>query len=207
MAVLVSTLGLSPAIVTEMVDELNKRNISIEEVTLLTTKGAALSYNVLKLDFKYGSYNDKIRLENVNLPFDDIRNLQNCKTFRVIMRKELRKALKRAGDYKNVYVNLAGGRKTMPIDALLVSMALGIKNVYHVIAEEVSGIRNIRDVLSIEETKAIEDSVRADEKPKNDLIKKISDLLHPKGLSVHLVRIPLPILADEHRKKLREELF
>lgn len=207
MGVLVSTIGLSPAVVTEIVDELGKRNISIREVILLPTKRAMLSYHMLLLDFKYGPYKNKIRLEKEDLPFNDIRNKGDCRTFRAVMRRALRKAAKKAGDPQRVYVNLAGGRKTMPIDALLISMAAGIENVYHIIAEEVPGVENVLKALSDKAKREIDDCIKSKRKPSDKVLEKIVNLCHPKGLTIHLVKIPIPSLNEEERKRLIKELL
>jgi hypothetical protein len=42
MAVIISTLGLTPAIVRKMMDELQKRGVNVREVHVVTTKGAVI---------------------------------------------------------------------------------------------------------------------------------------------------------------------
>ncbi len=47
MVAVIATLGLSPAVVTEIVDALLARGKEIEEIFLAATKGAELSHHVL----------------------------------------------------------------------------------------------------------------------------------------------------------------
>jgi hypothetical protein len=91
MDVLVSTLGLTPAVVTEVIDELLKRKITVSHILLITTKGAMLSYHILRVDFNYGYYAGKnIKIEPPEiLPIEDIYRPKDCETFRNRLQKIL----------------------------------------------------------------------------------------------------------------------
>lgn len=207
MAILVSTIGLSPAVVTETIDELEKRGAAINRVRILLTRGSRPSYDVLNLDFAFGPYQGTKDLEPVDIALQDIKTEGDCKTFRANVRRELRTALNKAGSPEQVYVSLAGGRKTMPIDAMLVAMSLGIMNVYHVIAEEILGVASVMDLFSKVEMEEIQRYSKEGKRPPEALLRKILDLCHPKGLTVHLIRIPIPRLTLQQRRELAKQLF
>lgn len=207
---LISTIGTTPQVVTEVIDELEKRGEEIETCYLLPTtyKGVQLSASVLSLDFKYGRYDGKINLEKEELPFDDIRTPKNCKTFRNILQQVIGKALKHY-PLAEVGVILAGGRKTMPIDGMLLSMANGIKsgNIFHIIAEGEPGVRNVFKEFNEKERDQILEYAKKKKEPPASLLKKIGKLCHPEGITTHLIRIPVPGLSKKQRKALKEELL
>ena len=72
--VLVSSLGKTPAVVTEMVDLLEERGIPIHEVVIFPARNVLSSYYVLLADFKYGPYRGEKRIEKRELSFDDVRD-------------------------------------------------------------------------------------------------------------------------------------
>lgn len=203
MAVAVSTLGLTPAVVTEFIEELGKRNVSVSEVFLVTTKTSAVSSYALQLYFRLKGWKVKVNLNVIGV--DDISSPNDCRTFRSEVLKVLKTAVKRAGGEDNVYVSLAGGRKTMPIDMFLAAMAKGIKNVYHVVAPGASDqniFRVLRDAELEEVRRAAEDSkVRVSE----ELARKVEEICRPEE-NVNLIMVPMPPLSPEDMKALEESL-
>ena len=203
MAVVVSTLGLTPAVVTEFIEELGKRNVSVSEVFLVTTKTSVVSSYTLQLYFRLKGWNIKVNFNVVGV--EDISSPNDCRTFRSEVLKVLETAVKRAGGEDNVYVSLAGGRKTMPVDMFLVAMAKGINNVYHVVAPG-AGVQNILKVLSDAE---LEEVKRAAEEPKvrvsEELARKVEEICKPEE-DVNLIRVPMPPLSPEDMKALEEYL-
>ena len=93
-------------------------------------------------------YLSSIELRLKKLTLDDIGKFEDCQTFRVQFHSALRTALKWAGgNVSKVYV-CCWWEKTMPVDAVLVSIAEGIKNIYHVIAPKISRIsRDFADLV------------------------------------------------------------
>ncbi len=204
MAVVVSTLGLSPAIVTEFIEELRKRKVDVEEVFLAATRTSVVSAYALQLYFRLKGWNVKVKPRTLKV--EDIRRPEDCRAFRVEMLKVLKDAVKRAGGADNVYVSLAGGRKTMPIDMFLAAMARGVRNVYHVVAPGVLGTQNILNVLSEEELKQVERAARDPRvKVSEELAGKVEELCRPEE-DVNLVRVPIPRLPDEEVKGLEKDL-
>jgi len=207
MNILIAPLGLAPAIVTEFIDELAKRNVEVKRVLVIATKKAMLSYHVLKLDCTYGRYGGRIEFYPVELDYEDVEKPEHCRAFRRVLNHAFKTAEKWAGGFQNVYVNMAGGRKTMPADALLLSIAHGVRKVYHVISKDIPGTTNVYKFFDEEEQKEIRDCSTRDRRPSEALLKKIDGLLHPTELDVHLVRFPIPELTQEERDRLEKELL
>lgn len=235
----VFTLGLSPPIVTETLIRLKERGVRIDRGILLTTDGALPSYQALKIALhwsnkatKFQNVLDEHRIEDLvidlrlmKLEKDDIERPEDCHTFRVRLSQALKNALGWAGgDPSNVHVSVAGGRKTMPIDAVLVSMAKGIKNVYHIIAPKVPGIAEefaqfvigkLKEV-SIDGSRLSRDKLLNDLRKYEDRPDEAGEMLvkyslkvcfPPKDLQYYLVKIPVPSLPSDERKRLTREVL
>ena len=132
---LVSALGLTPMVVTEIVDELGKRGVKVDRIVVLTTKDPRvdLSYYALALDVSW-SY-DGVELIRVELPFEDINSQNDHDTFVDIAKDAMRRELEEG---RRVIVSVAGGRKTMGVGLYKAGVELGIEEFYHVIAEPTS---------------------------------------------------------------------
>jgi DNA-binding MarR family transcriptional regulator len=186
MVVIISTLGLTPAIVTEMMDELQKRGVNVREVHVVTTKGAELSYHVLRVHL---SHTERYPV----------------KTYRNRFQAAIKAVLKHANT-NDVYVNLAGGRKTMPIDAYLLALAHGIDNIYHVVAPAIGGVQDVNKKFQGDKAKAIKRASEEGSRPSEELLKEIDEYLHP-SVEVSLVRIPSPALTADQRKELLKQVL
>ncbi|RLI85590.1 MAG: hypothetical protein DRP01_05870, partial [Archaeoglobales archaeon] len=104
------------------------------------------------------------------------------------------------------------------------STAEGIRNVFHVIAPEIAGITrefadlvkgNI-DCVNINDKRIPRDEIleklskyaEEPEKAEKDIIKYSIELCFPpRNLEFHLVRIPIPQLTPEERKRFRKEIL
>ncbi len=164
-------------------------------------------------------------LSSKKLTIDDISKPGDCQTFRVQFNSALRDAVKWAqGDPDKVYVCVAGGRKTMPIDAVLTSIAEGIRNIHHVIAPKIPGITtdfanlvigkidevnvNNRRLSRDELLKKLSKYAKEPEKAETDIIKYSIELCFPpRNLEFYLVKIPIPQLTSEERKRFRMEIL
>ncbi len=232
----VMTLGLSPPIVTEFLIELEKRGLKLSRIVVITTKGSRPSYDLLKIAMYWSSKArevfpdlvDGIQLSDFStteivlktLTLEDIAKPEDCYTFRSQFDSALNDALKWAGrDLRRVHVCAAGGRKTMPIDAVLVSIAEGINNVYHVIAPRIPGIsmefanlvtgknKEVRGIDRDEMLSKLSQYAEKPEEAEEDIAKYALEVCFPpKDLDFHLVRIPIPKLPPEERRRFREEL-
>lgn len=136
----------------------------------------------------------------------------------------MRDGLKWAGeDVERIHVCVAGGRKTMPIDAVLVCMAEGIRNVYHDIAPRIPGVS--QEFANLVAGKIDRLKVGGLEVPRGELLDRLERYAErpgdadegivrfalkacfpPKGLEFYLVRMPVPRLPEEERKRFSREI-
>ncbi len=183
MVTLVASLGTSPMVITETIDELGKIGKNIDRVIVLTTKDPRIetSYYALALDFKwnYGG----IELEWVELPFEDIRSQKDHNEFVRIAKDVIRREIKSG---REVVVSVAGGRKTMGVGLYKAGLEVGVKEFYHVIAEEVAGTSDFLRNLMTYDLKAIYEG-RID--VPESLKKLITWEMHRSDLTIHLIKV------------------
>lgn len=133
--VLLSSLGLSPAVVTETIDALRNTGLEIHTVVLLSTSNERIIDTYVPLlhaDF-IDTYQRKIELIPAPITSDDIWTAQDNLDFIKLATTFLNTYRKR-GD--NVYVSIAGGRKTMSAAMAIVAQLFGAKGLYHVLVPE-----------------------------------------------------------------------
>ena len=133
--VLLSSLGLSPAVVTETIDALENTGLRINTVILLSTSNERIINTYVPLlhtDF-IDTYQGKIELIPASIANDDIWTPQDNLDFIKLATTFLNTYRKR-GD--NVYVSIAGGRKTMSAAMAIVAQLFGAKGLYHVLVPE-----------------------------------------------------------------------
>ena len=133
--VLLSSLGLSPAVVTETIDALENTGLQINTVVLLSTSNKRIIDTYVPLlhaDF-IDTYQGKIELIPASIANDDIWTPQDNLDFIKLATTFLNTYRKR-GD--NVYVSIAGGRKTMSAAMAIVAQLFGAKGLYHVLVPE-----------------------------------------------------------------------
>lgn len=133
--VLLSSLGLSPAVVTETIDALQNTGLQIDIVVLLSTSNERIidTYVPLLYEDFIDTYQGKIQLISAPIANDDIWTPQDNLDFIKLVTTFLNTYRKR-GD--NVYVSIAGGRKTMSAAMAIVAQLFGAKGLYHVLVPE-----------------------------------------------------------------------
>ena len=133
--VLLSSLGLSPAVVTETIDALEQTGLQINTVILLSTSNERIinTYVPLLQDDFLDTYQGRIELVAAPITNDDIWTAQDNLEFIKLATTFLNTYRKR-GD--NVYVSIAGGRKTMSAAMAIVAQLFGAKGLYHVLVHE-----------------------------------------------------------------------
>jgi CRISPR-associated protein Csx14 len=135
--VLISTLGESPAVVTEALDILSGRRITIHEVILLTTTDHDAKDSLDLLREHIFAYSDYYNIKNVNPiqigAYDDINSEGAVIEFMETACDQLRDMRKRGWD---VYVSIAGGRKTMSALMTLAVQIYGAKELFHIIVDD-----------------------------------------------------------------------
>ena len=170
--VLLSSLGLSPAVVTETIDALQNTSIRIDTVVLLTTADERIIKTYIPLlqeDFD-DTYGGRIKLIPAPITNNDIWTAQDNLEFIGLATAYLNTHRKR-GD--NVYVSIAGGRKTMSAALAIVTQLFGAKGLYH--------------VLTLEE---VEKQHHNYESLRNETEKR-REALHPDVQLMELVSIPV----------------
>lgn len=219
MSVGVATLGVSPAVVSEFVMALREREKDLTELLLLTTKGSAISFHALKIAF-YWSKNppsglQNLRIENMSgirlkeqrIEKDDITSLDDCKEFRHNVHKCLKTALKWSrNNPQEIYVCVAGGRKTMPIDCYLVALANGINNIYHIVAPDLPGVSQLARLKPDEREKIAKELERTAENPEKAPEKSVRETIEwcfpPKDLKFELIKLPYIKLPENIIKEI-----
>jgi len=170
--VLIGTLGESPAVVTEALDILNDRRITIHEVILLTTMDHDALYSLdLLMEHLPVYYNN---IKNVNPitigAYEDINSEEAVMEFMETACDQLRDMQKRGW---NVYVSIAGGRKTMSALMTLAVQIYGAKELFHIIVED----------PELEDRSRIGNLVHCDEEEQNEM-------LHPDRGNITHISMP-----------------
>lgn len=188
---MIATVGESPAVITEAIDEFGRSGIGISRVILLYTKAVSNYVLALKFDFKYGMYQDRIKLDDIVLPFDDIRDEKDIKRFRNILFDTIKKERE-----NKIYLLIAGGRKSMVVDFTIIALAFGIDKLYYVRLPPGEGVIQAEHMISNYNLKEYLDK----EVPKF-IIDKIIDICHPR-LKGNLISIQLPLLEEYCKNSL-----
>lgn len=185
MHVLVAPIGESPAVVTEVRDELAREGIPVNKVVVLYTKLVKPYFTMLQLDFAYGEYRGRVELVGIPLPLDDVSSREDCLVFRRILLSTVRSEM-RLG---TVHLLISGGRKSMVVDSVLVALALKLPYVYHVkFPEGALRGRSLPKVYDLESYLITG--------PPPHIMRQISEICHPRIRDVILIKIPLPKIDD-----------
>ncbi len=185
---LVATVGETPAVVTECIDELAKEGIGIGKVIMLYTKHTLPHYIALKIDFKQGVYNGRIAFNGIELPFDDIHDSKESIIFRTMIYKAIREEQRNS----EVHLLISGGRKSMVVDATLAALAARLDYVYHVVLPVGQGVLDGGPIfLSYNMLNYI------DKDAPKELVDRIIEICHPILRRRGLIKIPLPRLNDD----------
>ncbi|MCS6768757.1 MAG: CRISPR-associated ring nuclease [Candidatus Nitrosocaldus sp.] len=186
---LVASVGETPAVVTECIDELAREGIGIGRVVMLYTRHTLPHYIALKIDFTQGVYKGRIAYRGIELPFDDIHDSRESIIFRSMIYKVLREEGQKAS---SVHLLIAGGRKSMVADATLAALAARLDYVYHVILPRGQGVLDSEPLLS---SYNMLNYINSD--APQDLVDKIVEICHPLIKGKALIKIPLPRLNDD----------
>jgi hypothetical protein len=131
-------MGLSPGIVTEGISYVkNNLKIKIDKAFVITTQRALNDYANLLLSYAKTEMNFKNIDFRYTLPKEDIKDYRD----QLKMIEVMRNAIKEANPNTNeVIVNIAGGRKTMSADLLLLSYMFNVNYVIHVLSDSAEAI-------------------------------------------------------------------
>lgn len=196
MTTLITSIGHAPAIVLEGLEALMREGFSIRKVCLVHTKRVRKQFLMLKLALKYGGF-ESIVLESYELPFEELKSKEECLAFR----SKLYEVAKNEAKKCDVKLLVSGGRKSSVVDFVLVALALGVNEIYHVIPKRGSNIylsRTFAEHINIE--------AYIDKEPPKHIIEQILEICNPKVREIYLVKIPIPDIGDYCIERINENL-
>jgi CRISPR-associated Csx14 family protein len=184
--ILVSSMGLSPGVVTESVKYLSERNIKPDAVFILTTASAWNKYGKLLSEYLEKEMNiTDVRQHPSGI--EDIRNVND----ELRMMNEMRDHIREAEPGKNrVIINIAGGRKTMSADLLLLGLMHNVELVIHVLSNK--GEKSWNSIAKDVENKSYSEL-------NDELKKKLHEAFQPDDIDA--VIYPLFLLKDKSYMK------
>lgn len=191
---MVASVGETPAVVTECIDELAREGIGIGEVVLLYTKNTFPHFIALKIDFRQGVYAGRIRYRGIELPMNDIGDTRDSIVYRSMVYRSI---VEEQRNGRVVHLLISGGRKAMVVDSTLAALAAGLEQVYHVTLPRGYGVLRSESLLSSYNLVSY-----ADDDAPQSLVDKIVEVCHPPIRRRILIRIPLPRLNDEAVKSI-----
>ncbi|HIE30406.1 TPA: hypothetical protein EYP66_24360 [Candidatus Poribacteria bacterium] len=194
-SVLIASLGMGPGVITSAVDALRKElgeNFSLEKVVTLSTIGRDIAYkdprsgevipegftNILIKEFEQ-NYRDGIEYIYICIDYSDMDYPKACDQFLATACQQIDKY---HNDDYDVYVSLAGGRKSMAGILSVAAQFYGAKMLFHV------AITNERERQVIEEHGS----------DLNYILRNRDRILHPS--SAKLVKLPFLNLRALTRK-------
>lgn len=169
--ILIATLGESPAVITEAIDCLKQRGIELSELVLLTTKDTfardslGLLHNHIPEFYGNSPYIADSRITEAYYDIDSREAVVDFMGHACEVLKSYRKR-----QYE-IYVSIAGGRKTMSALMTLAVQFYGAKELFHVLVDD----PELEEKGSITRLKSISDK---------------HQILHPNPNLIRLVPIP-----------------
>lgn len=204
--VLLCSLGKSPGVVTECILDLRKRNKKINKLILITTKGTELEEKLIKLGLKHlQSFKEfsKIEVKTFRIDKDDIKSVEDIRSFRRVIGQALNTL--NQDEKASLIVNLAGGRKTIPIDMYIgISLREGVEETYHLLVEKETLIQEYQKKFNEKWQNKVNEFYEKDELP-SEFLNDLEKLFNPEkgfNVKVHLIKLPVPTLSREERKKI-----
>ena len=174
MKLLLSTLGESPAVVTEAIDKLRASGIEITHISLLGTKDEDVE-KAMELLYKHipTYYQGRINFYNMDVTstYHDIDTVEATVEFLKKACTALGSCLKSGGE---VHVCIAGGRKTMSALLTLAVQFYGATSLFHIIVDpeiEKKEKDHIKDLYNMSE-------------------EELKPYLHPPPDKIKLVKLP-----------------
>lgn len=149
-ASIISPVGLSPPVVTELVEYVAKEeNEFVSDVVLLVTnnrevkESAELIVSALEVNYK------NIHTHWVDLPFSDISSIGDHIEFMKISLKVIKEERVKHG-CDRLYLNIAGGRKDMSASLAILGQWAGVDGIFHVVSPKVVVFNELLERLRYE---------------------------------------------------------
>jgi hypothetical protein len=186
--ILVTSMGLSPGIVTEGISYVkNNLKIKIDKVFVITTQRALNDYADLLLSYAETEMSFKNLDFRYTLPKENIKDYRDQLEMIKVMRNDIKEADPNTNE---VIVNIEGGRKTMSADLLLLSYMFDVNYVIHVLSDSAEAIwREISEKVKGKRYDELEPELK----------EKVKKAFQPEDLSA--VIYPLFILKDKKYMK------
>ncbi len=151
---IVVPLGTSPPVATELLQYLKEgEGAYITDLTLITTSDQMIKVSAFAVKTAVAVKYPEVRVHEKTFPRTDIdsydANLEFLRFAAGVLRDEIEKHM-----VSTIFVNLAGGRKDMVVDLMLISQFYPVKAAFHIIMPDVKSfnielerIRNHLDEL------------------------------------------------------------
>jgi CRISPR-associated protein Csx14 len=186
---IICPIGMSPPIVTELVDYVIKvESKFVSDVVLIATSELevqkSLEFAKAALKVRY----PKMNIHVVQLSFADITSTENNIEFMRICAKAIRdEREKYKCDY--IYLNVAGGRKDMCISLSILAQFLDVDGVFHIIHPNVSVFNQMLERIrkEISDLYESEDKISFYRKHKE----KFDSVMFPPLNAFNVIRIPI----------------
>jgi|GEM_PF-1361851 len=133
---MIAPLGMSPPVITEGILYLERsKQIDVSDVVLLATQNQDVeaSVDLIKTCLNVNRPNCMVSVRRLN--FEDIKSSEDNAEFMKAISREIKEAW--VEGYKEVHLNVAGGRKDMCISASIVGSFLNVNSVFHIISPDV----------------------------------------------------------------------
>jgi len=142
MKVLISSLGEAPGVVTTMIDALKeKEGIVIEKAVAISTNDVWITEGVEWLKTHIETYyNPPVLFEPKHLSFEDVIKPEHAQQYRDFAKETIRNHIRKGAQ---VYVCIAGGRKSMSAAMYDAVQGTGAEDVYHVTAKTMVSGRQV----------------------------------------------------------------
>lgn len=138
----ISTLGMSPPVVTAFVDYLR----GVKDLVVITTgeERVKQGYELIKvaLGLKY----PKTRVHEVEIPFEDILDEDQNFEFMKIAARVIKNQKEKYGS-DVVYLNVAGGRKNACITLSILGQFLNVDGIFHLVTPDVKIVNEMLENL------------------------------------------------------------
>lgn len=135
---IICPVGMSPPIVTELVDYIIKvESKFVSDVVLIATSELEVQKSLEFAKAALQVWYPKMYISVVQLPFSDITSTENNIEFMKICARAIREEREKYKcDY--IYLNVAGGRKDMCISLSILAQFIDVDAVFHIIHPDVA---------------------------------------------------------------------
>ena len=190
--IIICPLGLSPPIVTEFLDyTCEVLGYNVKRIFLIATKEEGIIKSVKFTEAAIKSKYPKIKVDVDYIDYADINTEDAVINYMKLILRKLR-ILRNKYDDIDIFVNIAGGRKTMVMLTALAATLIGIPHIYHVIASDIKvfneNLERIRcDISEISKLDNLDKRVKEYISRKD----KLDPIMYPPKESYKVIQLPI----------------